>query len=40
VPKWPDLDPMRRRLALLAVLMLVLTFVFAPFHGAALVGGQ
>jgi membrane-associated protease RseP (regulator of RpoE activity) len=40
VPKWPDLDPMRRRLALLALLMLVLTFVFAPFHGAALVGGQ
>lgn len=40
VPKWPDLDPMRRRLALLAVFMLMLTFVLAPFHGAALVGGQ
>ncbi len=38
VPKWPDLDPTRRRLALLAVLMLVLTFVLAPVRGAALNG--
>jgi membrane-associated protease RseP (regulator of RpoE activity) len=40
VPKWPDLDPTRRGLAWLALLMLALTFVFAPFHGASLVGVQ
>lgn len=38
VPKWPDLDPTRRGLAVLALLMLVLTFVSAPFQGAALLG--
>ena len=38
VPKWPELDASRRWLALVAVLMLAVTFVFAPFHGAALFG--
>jgi membrane-associated protease RseP (regulator of RpoE activity) len=38
VPKWPDLDSKRRRLTLVALLMLLLTFVLAPVHGAALTG--
>ncbi len=38
VPQWPDIGPERRWLALAAVLMLVLTLVLAPFHGAALFG--
>jgi hypothetical protein len=38
VPQWPDIGPERRWLAALAVLMLVLTLVLAPFHGAALFG--
>ena len=33
VPKWPPLDRNRRALALLAVLMLVLTFALAPIRG-------
>jgi membrane-associated protease RseP (regulator of RpoE activity) len=33
VPKWPPLDGNRRALALLAVLMLVLTFALAPIRG-------
>jgi hypothetical protein len=36
VPLWPDLGATRRWLALVAVLMLFLTFVFAPFHGESL----
>ncbi len=36
VPSWPELDPARRWLALLAVLMLVLTLVLAPVRGEAL----
>jgi Zn-dependent protease len=38
VPPWPDIGPERRWLALAAVLMLALTLVLAPFHGAALFG--
>ena len=38
VPQWPDIGPERRWLAVAAVLMLVLTLVLAPFHGAALFG--
>ncbi len=38
VPQWPDLGRERRWLALAAVLMLALTLVLAPFHGAALFG--
>ncbi len=34
VPPWPDVGPERRWLALTAVLMLVLTIILAPFHGA------
>ncbi len=33
VPKWPPLDRNRQALALLAVLMLVLTFALAPIRG-------
>ncbi len=40
VPQWPDLDPTRRRVAVLALLLLLLTFVMTPFHGAALIGSQ
>jgi membrane-associated protease RseP (regulator of RpoE activity) len=38
VPQWPPLDRNRRALVLLAVLMLVLTFAFAPIHGYGLFG--
>ncbi len=38
VPQWPGIGPARSWLALLAVAMLVLTLVLAPFHGAALFG--
>ena len=38
VPSWPDLDPGRRWLALLAVLMLMLTLVLSPVRGEALFG--
>ena len=38
VPKWPPLDRNRRALALLAVLMLVLTFALAPILGNTLFG--
>ena len=38
VPQWPDIGPQRRWLAVGAVIMLVLTLVLAPFHGAALFG--
>jgi len=38
VPQWPDLGRERRWLALVALAMLVLTLVLAPFHGAALFG--
>jgi hypothetical protein len=38
VPQWPDIGPERRWLAAVALLMLVLTLVLAPFHGAALFG--
>jgi len=38
VPQWPGIGPARRWLALLALAMLVLTLVLAPFHGAALFG--
>lgn len=38
VPVWPDLDPSRQRLALVAVLLLVLTFVPAPFLGQGFFG--
>jgi membrane-associated protease RseP (regulator of RpoE activity) len=38
VPAWPPLAPGRRALLLLAVLMLLLTFVPAPFHAPALAG--
>jgi len=38
VPKWPGLDPARRWLALVAVLMLVLTLVLSPVRGEALFG--
>ncbi|HUI85007.1 MAG TPA: site-2 protease family protein [Candidatus Binatia bacterium] len=38
VPKWPDIGPQRRWLAVAAALMLALTLVLAPFHGAALFG--
>jgi len=34
VPPWPDVGRERRWLALAAVLMLVLTIILAPFHGA------
>ena len=37
VPQWPPLDRNRRALVLLAVLMLVLTFAFAPIHGYGVV---
>ncbi len=36
VPPWPGLDPKRRLLALAALLMLVLTFLPAPFADAGL----
>ncbi len=38
VPKWPDIGPERRWLAVGALVMLLLTLVLAPFHGAALFG--
>jgi membrane-associated protease RseP (regulator of RpoE activity) len=38
VPKWPGIGPERRWLALVAVLMLLLTLVLAPFQGATLFG--
>ena len=38
VPQWPALDRNRRWLALLAVLMLALTFVLAPIRGYTVVG--
>jgi hypothetical protein len=38
VPQWPDIGPERRWLALAAALMLGMTLVLAPFHGAALFG--
>ncbi len=38
VPQWPDIGQTRRWLAVAAVLMLLLTLVLAPFHGAALFG--
>lgn len=38
VPLWPDIGRGRRWLAVMAVLMLVLTLVLAPFPGAALFG--
>jgi len=38
VPQWPDIGRERRWLAMLAVAMLALTLVLAPFHGAALFG--
>jgi membrane-associated protease RseP (regulator of RpoE activity) len=38
VPKWPGLNPARRWLALLALLMLVLTFALAPVLHQALIG--
>ena len=33
VPKWPEIGPARRWLALVAALMLALTLSFAPVHG-------
>jgi len=38
VPQWPAIGTERRWLALLAILMLLLTFVMAPFRGAAMFG--
>jgi membrane-associated protease RseP (regulator of RpoE activity) len=38
VPPWPDIGPKRRWMALLAVLMLALTLVMAPFPGMGLFG--
>jgi len=38
VPAWPDLGTTRRWLALLAVLMLALTLVFAPVLHQAVIG--
>ena len=38
VPQWPDIGHTRRWLAAAAVIMLLLTLVLAPFHGAALFG--
>ena len=38
VPSWPELDPTRRWLALVAVLMLALTLVFAPVVHQAMIG--
>jgi len=38
VPQWPAIGRERMWLALLAVVMLILTFVLAPFHGGALLG--
>jgi membrane-associated protease RseP (regulator of RpoE activity) len=38
VPAWPELDPTRRWLALVAVLMLALTLVFAPVVHQAIIG--
>lgn len=38
VPPWPDIGRERRWLALAAAVMLALTLVLAPFHGAALFG--
>jgi len=38
VPQWPDVGPERRWMALAAIVMLALTLVVAPFHGAALFG--
>lgn len=38
VPQWPDIGPGRRWLAIVAVIMLLLTLVLAPFQGAALFG--
>ncbi len=35
VPPWPDLGPSRRLLALFGLMMLALTIVPQPFHGAA-----
>ncbi len=37
VPHYPELDPTRRRVALLGLAMLLLTFVPAPFHEAGLI---
>jgi len=38
VPKWPDIGPERRWLAVMAVVLLVLTLVFAPLRGPYLWG--
>ncbi len=38
VPPWPGLDPARRWLALVALLMLVLTLVLSPVRGDAMFG--
>ena len=38
VPSWPGLDPARRWLALVALLMLVLTLVLSPVRGDAMFG--
>jgi len=37
VPSWPYPDPRRRGLALFAAVMLVLTFIPAPFHKGSLI---
>jgi hypothetical protein len=37
VPLWPELDAKRRKLALVAVALLALTLVLAPFKGGSLV---
>jgi len=38
VPSWPGLDPARRWLALVALLMLALTLVLSPVRGDAMFG--